>query len=353
MRSIQTNSLKGGEVLAKSLYDEDGRALLKSGTVLRSVYIAKFIDMGIEYLYIEDGDSEGIEVEDVITEQTREQGKAEIRKVFKDYVVSDRLELTKIYELVNNILDEILNNNQTVLNIADIKGKNQQIYEHCMSVCVLATSVGAYVFDAKKLKELTLGTIVHDFGLMFIPEEILDKPDKLTPEEFELVKTHPKLGYDVLGNDPTFPLIAKNIVYMHHEKLDGSGYPLGVGSRQIHDVTKLVTVCDMFDAMVTPKTYRRQMKTYECFETLTSLVGTQLDKKMFYEFEKHVALFPVGKGVLLSNGYKGIVAVQNNAMLSRPVVRVLYDDKGQKLDPIYDIDLTKELTLFIMDVVEV
>lgn len=353
MRSIHVDTLKGGEVLAKSIYDDDGRVLLRSGTAIRTTYIGKLREMNIDYLYIEDKDTEGIVVEDAISEETKQQGKQEIKKVFKDYVVSERLELTKVYDLVNNIIDEILNNKQVVLNVSDLRNKNEGIYEHCMSVCILASSVGAYIFDQKKLRELTLGAIVHDIGLMLVPEEILDKPDKLSPEEYELVKTHPKVGYDIISNDPDFPLISRNIVYMHHEKNDGSGYPLGVGAKQIHDTTKLVTICDMFDAMITPKPYRKQMKTYESFETLTSMVGVQVDKKMFGEFEKHVALYPVGKGVLLSNGCKGIVAAQNNSMLTRPIVRVIYDEKGSKVDPAYDLDLTKELTVFVLDIIEI
>ena len=108
MRSIHISAVRGDEVLAKSIYDEDGRVLLKTGTMIRSTYIKKLEEMGIEYLYIQDEDSEGIEIEDVISEETRQQGKQEVKKVFKDYIVSERLELTKIYNLVNTILDEIL-----------------------------------------------------------------------------------------------------------------------------------------------------------------------------------------------------------------------------------------------------
>ena len=139
----------------------------------------------------------------------------------------------------------------------------------------------------------------------------------------------------------------------HHEKCDGSGYPLAVKGKQIHDTTKLVTICDMFDAMVTPKAYRKQMKTYESFETLASMAGVQIDKRLFQEFEKRVALYPVGKGVILSNGYKGIVASQNKDMLARPIVRILYDDQGRKIEKPYDLDLTQELTLFITDIIDI
>lgn len=353
MRSIQIDSVKGEEILAKSVYDEDGRVLLKVGTVMRSAYVPKLHEMGIEYLYIQDPDTEGIEIEDVVSDETKQQGKAEVKRVFKDYVVSERLELTKIYDLVNTILDEILNHKDMVLNVNDLRNKNEALYEHCMSVCILSTSVGAYVFDTKKLKDLTLGALLHDFGLMFVPEEILDKPDKLSPEEFDLIKTHPQVGFDILTQDPNFSMISRNIIYMHHEKCDGSGYPLGVKAKQIHDTTKLVTIADMYDAMVTPKPYRKQMKTYESFETLSSMAGVQIDKHLFTEFEKRVALYPVGKGVILNNNYRGIVASQNNGMLTRPVVRVLYDDKGNKIAEPFDLDLTKELTLFVSDTIDI
>ncbi|MCQ2911543.1 MAG: HD-GYP domain-containing protein [Clostridia bacterium] len=352
MRSIHINSIKGDEVLAKSVYDEDGRVLLRSGTMIRSTYIKKLIEMGIEYLYIQDADTEGINLEELVSEETKQQGKQEVKKVFKDYIVSERLELTKIYDLVNTILDEILNHKDTIFNVSDLRSKNEALYEHCMSVCILATSVGAYVFDTKKLRDLTLGALLHDFGLMFVPEEILDKPDKLSPEEFDLIKTHPQVGYEILISDPEFSMISRNIVYMHHEKCDGSGYPLGVKGKQIHDTTKLVTICDMFDAMVTTKPYRKQMKTYESFETLNAMSGVQIDKNLFEEFKKRVALYPVGKPVVLNNGYKGIVASQNGEMLSRPIVRMLYDNDGRKIPEPYDLDLTQELTLFIQDVID-
>lgn len=353
MRSLRLDQAKGEEVLAKSIYDEDGRILLRAGTSIRTTYIKKLEEMGIEYIYIQDEDTEGIQLEDVVSEETRTQGKQEVKRVFKDYIVSERLELTKIYSLVNTILDEIMNSKEVVLNVSDLRSKNEALYEHCMNVCVLATSVGAYVFDPKKLKDLTLGAILHDFGLMFVPEEILDKPDKLSPEEYELIKKHPQTGYDILCVDPEFSIISRNIVYMHHEKIDGSGYPLAVKGKQIHDTTKLVTICDMFDAMVTPKPYRKQIKIYESFETLASMAGTQIEPKLWQEFKKRVALYPVGKGVTLNNGYRGIVASQNKDMLSRPIVRILYNDKGIKIPKPYDLDLTQELTLFITDIIDI
>ena len=114
MRSMNIDSLQGGEILAKSIYDDDGRVLLRAGSAIRTIYLGKLQEMGITYVYIEDDESEGIEIQEMISEQIKNQGKQEIKKVFKDYVVSDRLDLTNVYDVVNNILDDILNNKQVV-----------------------------------------------------------------------------------------------------------------------------------------------------------------------------------------------------------------------------------------------
>ncbi len=352
MRSVRLDLIKDGDVLAKAVYDELGRVLLHSGSAIRTSYIDKLKLLGVERVYIQDEISEGIEIKDVATTETLQAGKVAIKEMFKNYIIKQKIEFISLYNVVTNVLEEILSNNDYVVNIYKLRSKKRDIFEHCINVSITATVVGSYIFNVRKLKDLTLGAMVHDMGYLLIPDAILNKPGKLTAEEKKIMQKHAQLGYNIFNSDINFPVYAKNIVQLHHEKCDGSGYPFGIKKDQISELTRLVTICDKFDNMMNPKPWMQKRRTYEVFEELEQLTQTELDPDLFEHFKKHVAVYPTGQAVLLSNGCKGIVSRQNLKMLTRPVVRVVIDSKGNKEKVPYEYDLMRERTLFIIDEIE-
>ena len=353
MRAINIEKLKGEEKLARNVYDEHGGMLLTAGTKVKDNYIEKLKLKGYNTVYVEDEISGGIEADDILREKTRRQSREEIKVQFKNYIDHKDINIDKIMKCIDQIIDEILSTREIIFNINDIRTKDEYTYAHSVNVCVLAVTVGAHLdINMARLKELAVGSILHDLGKIFIPNEIINKPGRLTDAEFDLMKKHPKLGYDILNQKPQITPISKNIVLMHHEKMNGTGYPLGVEYAQIHKLTRLVTVCDMYDAMTSDRSYRKAMKAYEVIEYLTHLSVSELDREMVDAFKRFIAPYPSGVIARLNNGCKAIVSEQNKDMLTRPVVRVFEDEKGSRLVNPYEIDLKKNLTVFINEVLD-
>ncbi|HCC06596.1 MAG TPA: hypothetical protein DEP72_00325 [Clostridiales bacterium] len=353
MRAMSIDRLKGEEKLGKNVYDDHGSILLTAGTKVSDKYVDKLKLKGYIQVYVEDEVSGGIEVDDMLREKTRRQSRQEIKQQFNNYLDKKDIDIERIMKCVDQIMDEILSSKEIIFNINDIRTKDEYTYAHSVNVCVLAVTVGAHMnINMNRLKELAIGAILHDVGKIFVPHEILNKAGKLNDAEFDFMKKHPKLGYDILNQKPQITPISKNIVLMHHEKMNGTGYPLAVESAQIHQLTRLVTVCDMYDAMTSDRPYRKAMKAYEVIEYLTHLSTTELDREMVDAFRRFVAPYPSGVIVRLNNGHKAIVALQNKDMLTRPIVRVYEDEKGNKLMSTYEIDLKKNLTIFINETLD-
>lgn len=353
MRAIGIESLQGEELLGRNVYDEAGRILLTSGTKIRKAYIDKLKTKGYYKVYVEDEISAGIEVDDIISEKTRKKSKEALKSQFSNYLSYQDVDIDTLLDCVNDIIDDVLKNNDIILNISDIRTKDEYTFAHSVSVCALAVSVGVNLnINHQRLKELAIGSLLHDLGKILVPSEVLNKPSKLTSEEFEMIKKHPRFGYDILNKKHQITPISKNIVLMHHEKCNGIGYPLGVDVNQIHELTRLVTICDMYDAMTSDRPYRKGMRAYEVIEYLSALTMNELDKSMLQKFKNHVAVYPSGTLVKLNNGYKGIISRQNKGFLVRPIVRLLEDESGKRVLNNKEVDLTKELTVFIETIIE-
>ncbi len=353
MRSLHIEKLRGEVKLGQNVYDENGYVLITAGTKVKDSYIEKLKAKGYIQVYIEDDISEGISPDDILQERTRRQSRTEIKNQFKNYIDNKDIDINKIMKCVDQIIEDILSTKEVIFNINDIRTKDEYTYAHSVNVCVLAVTVGAHMEgNINRLRELATGAILHDLGKIFIPDEILNKHGKLTEAEFELMKKHPKLGYEILSQKPQITPISKNIVLMHHEKINGGGYPLGVDENQIHKFTKLVTVCDMYDAMTSDRPYRKAMKAYEVIEYLTYLSISEIDREMVEAFKRFVAPYPSGVLVRINNGCKAIVVSQNKDMLTRPIIRVFEDEKGNRLANPYEIDMKKNLTIFINETIE-
>jgi HD-GYP domain-containing protein (c-di-GMP phosphodiesterase class II) len=180
---------------------------------------------------------------------------------------------------------------------------------------------------------------------MDIPLDILLKPGKLTQEEYEIIKQHAEVGFQMLRKVQTMPLLVAHCAYQHHERLNGSGYPRGITGDNIHLYGKIIAVADVFDAITSNRVYRQAMLPHEALEILYSGIDTLYDKEIVQAFKKSIVLYPTGLGVTLSSGEKGIVCRQNKGLNERPIIRVL-EKNGEDVIP-YELDLKINLATLI------
>lgn len=146
------------------------------------------------------------------------------------------------------------------------------------------------------------------------------------------------------------PLLAAHCAFQHHERENGSGYPRGIKGNEIHDYAKLIAIIDSYDAMTTHRPYRLAMLPHQAMEILFSGVETLYDYKKVALFRDNVAIYPLGLSVKLSTGEKGVVVVINPAIPQRPTIRIMEGADGEKITQPYEVDLSKQLTVFVSEV---
>lgn len=358
MRLISVNSLQAGVCLAKPVYNEHGSTLINKGISLTARMIERLDSLGISYVYIEDGRIEHIGVSDSISEKLRREAISFVESSFNRIVNESKQQQSFLLEksmkgvvsLVRNFIRE-LKQNANVLNLlTDIYIYDDYVYSHSVNVTMYALALGMELkLSDNDLETLGIGALLHDVGKVSISPDILDKPGKLTVEEFEEIKKHAEYGFELLRKVPTLSLLVAHCAYQHHERLDGSGYPRGLKGSHIHLFGKILAIADVYDAVTSHRVYRKAMLPHEGLEILYAGAGTLFDKQMVESFRKAVAVYPVGLGVVLSDGRKGVVSRQNQEMSDRPHVTILEHLNGEKLQTPYEIDLMKELHIVITE----
>ena len=352
MRRVKVDSVPEGARLARTVFSSDGGVLLMQGVELRDSYLELLRKRGIYEIYLNDDLSEGIEVHDVVNENTRNEAVAVVRDIMAGYSFSDVIDVEHVKTVVNRIVDELLSNDDILYNLTEIKTVDDYTFKHSVSVCILSIITGIGLgFDTAQLRELGLGAILHDIGKLCIPREILKKPSQLTVEEFEEIKKHTILGYELLKKSGQLNLVSSYIALGHHERYDGSGYPYRLKSEEIQIYARIVAVADVYDALTSDRVYRKKLKPHEVYEYITSMGLHHFDPVVVENFVRFVTVYPEGSGVLLNTRERAIVVKHNRKMPTRPLVRVVYDEDMKRSSK--EIDLSQESGIFIVDTCEV
>lgn len=357
MKLKSIHSVFNQDCLAKPIYNDLGQTLLKSGVILTDKMIGRLKEKGISYVYVDDPFTKDIIVNDTINGKTRTKALKTIQDNFK--TVSAQMTLGKSVDmdkltpsfshLVKNILTEIQSNNEAISMLSEVISYDSYVFHHSLNVTVYAIAIGKKLgLNQSELHELGLGAVLHDLGKMGIPLEVLNKSDKLTEEEFKLIKSHASIGFEMLRKSFTISLVTAHCAFQHHERIDGSGYPRKIAGNDIHYYAKIIGVADVFDAVTSNRVYRQAMLPHEGLELLYSGVGTLFDKKIVDCFAKTVAIYPVGLEVKLSNGQEGIVAKVNSQLPSRPVIRVIKNEPQNERQYEGNLDLSTELNITIV-----
>lgn len=353
MRRIRIDKVVEGMILAKTIYSIDGNILLNAGIVLKRSYINRFKEIGITEIYVDDEISHDIVLSDVISDETRFEARINIRNAMESIRYGNSLDVKPIRNSVGKMIDELMEVKDTIINLQDIKSIDQYTFCHSVNVCVLSLITGISMgYDEEKLKDLGIGAMLHDVGKTRIPLEILNKPGRLTNEEFEIIKKHTSIGYEILKKSSMLSTYASYIALTHHERYDGEGYPLGLKGNEIHEFSRIVSVADVYDAITSDRVYKRRVKINEAVEYLIGMGDHQFDYNIVRSFIEHITIYPPGTCVLLNNGDKAIVVDINRKYPNRPIIRILADREGQIPKEPIEIDLTTNNRLIINDIID-
>lgn len=255
----------------------------------------------------------------------------DLKTVFEN-VVSDRAYNINDESLVNNISSLVVSRN-TITELFDMLYQmhtlDDSVYAHCVNVALIARMIGRWLhLPPNDLNILTCCGLFHDIGKLSIPSEVLNKPSKLTDEEFALIKAHPKYGYDLLRNQNIDNRI-KQSALMHHERYDGSGYPNGLSGELLIDFSAIISIADVYDAMTAARSYREPLCPFEVIASFEREGFQKYHPKFLIVFLNHIASTYQSNRVMLNDGRACKIVMLNQSTLSKPIVQ--FDD-GSCLD---------------------
>jgi HD-GYP domain-containing protein (c-di-GMP phosphodiesterase class II) len=250
-----------------------------------------------------------------------------------------------------NLIQAVELNPGLVIPIIQLKRYDDFTFTHSLNVAIIALFIGKFLnLSKEELLILGLGALVHDLGKLKIPAEILHKPKKLDEKEFLIVKKHPVDAKKILEeqaklNNNKSQLIA----FQHHEKINGSGYPLGLGSKEIDFFSQITTVADIYEALTSDRPYRKGLPVSEVIEYLMGNAGYRLNMEVVEAFVRHISPYQVGDLVRLSDGREAIVSELNPVLPFRPKVRIKVEDEQGKPYLAEEVDLARTTTLTITE----
>jgi len=348
MRIIGVSKCEAGMILGKAILFNGATTLLEAGTELTVSYINRLDKLGITEIYIEDDISKDIVVRDVVEEKTRLEAIEFVKSTMNSYCAGDLLYSVEMLAVVSKIIDDILSLDDIIVNLTDIKSYDNYTYLHSVNVCVLSIITGAELeLSYNELKELGVGALLHDIGKVMIPPQILQKQSALTNEEYEIIKQHSVIGYNILKTMPQISEVSAMVALCHHERFDGKGYASGLAKDEIHIYSRIVAIADIFDALTSDRIYRKKISTNQAIDYLTVIAVASLDSNVLCHFTKIIPPYPIGTGVILNNGEKGIVIKLNKNLPTRPVIRIVFNTDGSKKLYFNEVNLADKTDCFI------
>lgn len=338
MKRIGTANLVPGMVTAEDIYNYNNQLIIPKGVVLDDKTIAKLDYYSILSVRIED---EKVKVDDAAQEYSRsysERVKESPEFVrFKNEFDND---VESFKEVINDVVlkgspldvDKLMNHTLNVLDIGAttpnlldmlhcMREYDDATYVHCMNVALICNVMARWLrMSDEEICNATVSGLLHDIGKTQIPDEIIRKPSKLTPEEYSIVKRHPQAGYEILKKS-RLPVEVLNAVLMHHERCDGTGYPLGLSTNQIGIYAKMVSIADVYDAMTSARVYRGPLCPFKTIAIFEEEGLQKYDPKYIMSFLENVVNTYLLNSVRLSNGERGTIVYINRDKLSCPTIR--------------------------------
>jgi HD-GYP domain-containing protein (c-di-GMP phosphodiesterase class II) len=349
MRRIAVQKLNPGMVVARAIFSSDGRILLHSGIVLSNSYIKRLCELEIESVYIRDEIFGDLEYRDVVADETRNNTIRMVRENFNKLGKNHNLDIQSVKGTVSNIVDELLMNRNILFSLSDIRSFDDYTFAHSVNVCILAIMTGITIgYRHDQLNELGIGALLHDIGKMRVNLKILNKPGELTRDEFSEIKQHPEFGFRILREYHDLSLLSSHVAFQHHERWDGQGYPRNLAGENILEYARIVAVADVYDALLANRPYRPPYSINQGINILKRMSGIYLDPTCVTALVANIAVYPIGSVVELNTGDTGIVVDTNREHPTRPIVKIVFNSRGQRIAHEHEVDLSKLDTIMIV-----
>ncbi|CAM2803269.1 HD-GYP domain-containing protein [Pseudoalteromonas distincta] len=266
-------------------------------------------------------------------------------KAFKDIEAGRNINIAPFRELAGGFMESVFRNQDALACLTQMRQKDAYLLEHSINVSILM-SIFAKHLDIEKdiIIELTTGALLHDIGKIKIPDEVLNKPGRFTEAEFEVMKKHSLFSKEILEK-AGLTGVAVDIAGMHHERLDGKGYPFGKKGDEISQYVRMASIVDVYDALTAERVYKAGMEPIRAFKILKDGCPDSFDSVLLTKFIQCIGIHPVGTLVKLSSQKVGLVTESNPSKPLKPVVKTFYSAKHSRYTQIQNIDLSSKKTL--------
>ncbi|TNF35308.1 MAG: HD-GYP domain-containing protein [Gammaproteobacteria bacterium] len=282
-----------------------------------------------------------VEEELAFARETLSKAKQATIDMFQEARMGNSIKIADAAPLVEAISESVMRNPSAMLSITRMKNKDDYTYLHSVAVCALMIALGKQLGYKGDLQSLGMAGLLHDVGKMAIPEDVLNKPGKLTDSEFDIIKNHPRRGWEMLKEASDVDDIALEVCLHHHEKVDGSGYPDRLSGDALSLVARMGAVCDVYDAITSDRCYKKGWEPAMALKKMAEWKDGHFDDAVFKAFVKTVGIYPTGTLIKLHSGRLGVVLDQSEKTLLQPKIKVFYSTTSHAPIPPKIIDLTR------------
>jgi HD-GYP domain-containing protein (c-di-GMP phosphodiesterase class II) len=337
--------------------------LIHAGVRLEDHHRVSLMTAGINAVYVEDELGKDIEVTPALTPQTRALAMGALVRTFAESSAKlteggsvPSATLLELGSAVRHICDDIAHADHAVLALTDLASADSYTLQHSLDVTALGlliarrhfrdygrpASLGRRSYEdiETQLVKLGVGLLLHDIGKLALPAAILKKSGSLTPEEIAIVRTHPLAGLELVRGDVLSPL-PKGVIRAHHERWDGQGYPHRCAGTDIPEFARIAAVADAFDAITSERVYSAAAPAHVGVRAILEDIGRAFDPVIVETFRKVVAPYPPGCEITLADGRRGVVVSVPVGEVDRPLVRVLWDASGERVE-VHEVDLRSQ-----------
>ncbi|CAH1222948.1 HD domain-containing phosphohydrolase [Paenibacillus sp. JJ-223] len=338
MKYVNVESVEAGEILGKTVYSGNGMVLLSAGVQLTVFMVSTLKRIGVTMLYIQDEAYQDVDTEDILDEATKRAIIQEMSVTLEAVRSGKEWSPKKIAVSIDKLLNDVLSGRELLVQLTDIRSKDNAQYIHAMNVCLLSSVIGLNMgLNYNQLKDLAVGALLHDIG------KVADDPGGRSAANSSL--HHTWRGFELIKAKREFSLHTAHVALQHHECVDGSGMPRGIKGKDIHTFAKIVAVADVYDNAINGSS-GRMLLPHEACEEMMAMSGRSLDRDVLIEFNRNVSIYPNGTAVRLSTKETGVIVKQHRGLPGRPVVRIARGSSRYDLD-VVEVDLAVHTTVFI------
>ncbi|MBB5022198.1 HD-GYP domain-containing protein [Desulfurispira natronophila] len=381
MRRISVDKIKSGEKTAGEVYADGTTLLAGAGYKLSGKNLDRIDELGILWVYMDDPRTEGLEPTGTISDDVKRANKAKVQHAFEaiaaeyatDLPISAQQRLESIEEqkgisadifnelesVAKSTLDNILLGSSRMFVPLPQEEREGYLAHHGLEVlagCVMMAR--KLSLDSKEMAAIAIGGMLHNTGMLFLPDEIISGEGELSDDQIKYMQYHPVFGYEYLRKNPRVGILTAHMAYQHHENQDGSGYPRGlcgtnkiprrkepISTRpQVHRYAEICAIVDTFVALGSPRPYRQAMPTDRALDVIMRMAGSKLNLEMVKAFLSITPRYPVGSEVMIMNGefsgYHAIVWEVSQQELNRPLIKILNDPDFSSVEESIFIDLS-------------